>query len=260
MKKNGVTFCLAAVCLLLPYTKIQSQDPFYLKKSQEFHYLSAGLMVCAIGSYFFLNVPPADVQTLHRENVFGPDRFAIDLSCSGHASASDITRNGAIALPIFLAGSSIRWKTLYEDMVMYTESVLFLEGFTMFCKGVFRRPRPYAFRSTGPISVYGASSFFSGHTAAAFNGAVFAGTVFQKRYPDSPWVVPVWIIGLSMATTAAIFRVTSGNHFPTDVLAGAVVGSVTGWLIPHLHRQENRRFSLMLGNRIGIFYRFSGAQ
>lgn len=31
-------------------------------------------------------------------------------------------------------------------------------------------------------------------------------------------------------------RVCSGEHFPTDVLAGALVGASIGVLVPHLHR------------------------
>ena len=256
MKKCPVTLSMMIVCTLFLCMDIHAQESFQLRKSGEWRLLSGGLMACLIGGYFYLNVPPSDHQTIHEEDVFVLDRFAIDLSCTEHDLASDITEGFAIGLPVLLAGTSFKWKTIFEDMVMYSESVLFMQGITLFCKGVFRRPRPYAYRSAGSITVYGASSFISGHTAAAFNGAVFAGTVFQRRYPDSPWVVPVWIAGLSAATATAVFRVTSGSHFPTDVLTGAVVGSVTGWLIPHLHEMNNRRLTVLLGNRIGISYRF----
>jgi membrane-associated phospholipid phosphatase len=31
-------------------------------------------------------------------------------------------------------------------------------------------------------------------------------------------------------------RVRGGRHFPTDVLAGLLVGGTVGWLVPHLHQ------------------------
>ena len=195
MKKYHVTVLMMIVFMLFLCMNIHAQEPFHLRKSGEWHFLSGGLMACLIGGYFYLNVPPPDHQTINEKDVFVLDRFAIDLSCTGHDLASDITEGFAIGLPVLLAGTSFKWKTIFEDMVMYSESVLFMQGNTLFCKGVFRRPRPSAYRSAGPITVYGASSFISGHTAAAFNGAVCTGTVFQRRYPDSPWVVPVWIAG-----------------------------------------------------------------
>jgi membrane-associated phospholipid phosphatase len=41
---------------------------------------------------------------------------------------------------------------------------------------------------------------------------------------------------LSTAVVTGIFRVTSGNHFPTDVLAGALAGSIVGYTIVCLHK------------------------
>jgi membrane-associated phospholipid phosphatase len=83
---------------------------------------------------------------------------------------------------------------------------------------------------------------------------VFAAVVFQQRYPDSPWVVPIWVFGLATATTTAITRVTSGRHFPTDVLVGAAVGSLTGWLIPRLHKKDKQMkgITLVTGSKTGI--------
>jgi len=34
--------------------------------------------------------------------------------------------------------------------------------------------------------------------------------------------------------------VTSGNHFISDVVAGAAVGSAIGFLVPYLHRTKNQ--------------------
>jgi membrane-associated phospholipid phosphatase len=37
----------------------------------------------------------------------------------------------------------------------------------------------------------------------------------------------LWAGGTLLAAATGVFRVLSGNHFPTDVLAGAAVGSLT---------------------------------
>ena len=38
------------------------------------------------------------------------------------------------------------------------------------------------------------------------------------------------------AAAVGTLRVAAGRHFPTDVLAGAALGSLIGWLIPTVHR------------------------
>ena len=40
---------------------------------------------------------------------------------------------------------------------------------------------------------------------------------------------------LTMALATGVQRILSGNHFITDVLAGAAIGSFTGFLVPFLH-------------------------
>ena len=256
MKRWSIQIVLIYGLLIFPVSGIHAQKPFQLQKEREIQLLSGGILSCAIGGYFYLNVPPPDYKTLNRNDLFGLDRFAIDLYCQDHDLASDILSDFAIGFPVLIAATSFHGQTLFDDMVMYLESVLFMQGVILLCKGVFRRPRPYSYDSEGPLSISVASSFVSGHTASAFNGAVFAGSVFRKRYPDSPWITPVWIVGLTAATATAVLRVTSGKHFPTDVLAGAAVGSFTGWLIPRLHDNKSKRFSITLTDRIGILYQF----
>ncbi|MBI4542902.1 MAG: phosphatase PAP2 family protein, partial [Gemmatimonadetes bacterium] len=39
------------------------------------------------------------------------------------------------------------------------------------------------------------------------------------------------------ATSA--LRVVAGRHFPTDVVAGAVLGTLVGWTLPQVHRTQD---------------------
>ena len=41
-----------------------------------------------------------------------------------------------------------------------------------------------------------------------------------------------------MTVLTAYGRVQSGDHFPTDVIAGAMAGAGIGILVPHLHRSD----------------------
>jgi membrane-associated phospholipid phosphatase len=127
-----------------------------------------------------------------------------------------------------------------ENLAMYAETVLLEKGLTELVKGSAHRSRPYAYDSDVPLDVRrernAALSFWSGHTASAFACAMFAGYVYQERNPRSEYRVPIWIGGMSAAALTAVLRVRAGQHFPTDVIAGAAAGTFTGWLVPRLHR------------------------
>ena len=58
------------------------------------------------------------------------------------------------------------------------------------------------------------------------------------------FVMPIWVGGISLAAATGALRVRSGNHFPTDVIASAAVGSFIGWLVPSLHRTGNSNFAV----------------
>ena len=59
--------------------------------------------------------------------------------------------------------------------------------------------------------------------------------MFCQYFPDSPWKIPVISASYLLAATTAGLRLASGNHFFTDVLCGAVVGSAIGYLVPYVN-------------------------
>ena len=52
--------------------------------------------------------------------------------------------------------------------------------------------------------------------------------------------VAVWSVAAGIPAITAYLRVESGQHFPTDVLAGYAVGAFTGWIVPHLHKKKKK--------------------
>jgi len=223
---------LTGIC----YAQTPGQNIFQLQKKQELKIIGTGLALLAVGNWLYFHSSGPDPTTLKLENVWRPERFAVKLSNHKTAEFSDITGGFCLILPL-LTGLDTDFKQYQKDMLMYFESALVTQGIIELTKNSFKRPRPFAYRAEDDahLSRNAGRSFISGHTAAAFQGAVFAAGVFQKRHPDSPLVMPVWALAIASASATAVFRVTSGNHFPTDVLAGAAVGSLIGWLIPKLH-------------------------
>ncbi len=90
-------------------------------------------------------------------------------------------------------------------------------------KPVIDRARPFEVVdivrviTTRPLT----SSFPSGHAAAAVAGALATGRLFPAARPI------LW----TMAVLVAVSRVYVGVHWPSDVLAGALIGFLCGWFV-----------------------------
>ena len=113
-----------------------------------------------------------------------------------------------------------------------------------------KRPRPYevikASQNTEKqYDLDGHTSFPSGDTAT-----VFAIATVIMFFVSWPWAC----ILLAACTGIALLRVTAMAHYPSDVFAGAAVGSFAGWLAMQIERRwlplEPPRFNLSRGMAI----------
>lgn len=185
----------------------------------------------------FDGVPAYDGIKPELSSVSAFDRWAArPYSRTLHITGT-VTEAVAMAAPFLLAFTDKgEWGIL---AVMYAESVLWANGLKELAKTFVPRYRPYMYFNNPPTDKVEdgdfARSFPSGHTTMAFNGAVFTSYVFAKYFPASKFKIPVVAGSMTLALATAVQRVLSGNHFVTDVLAGAVLGSVTGFLVPFLH-------------------------
>ena len=134
------------------------------------------------------------------------------------------------------------WRAYVSDYLVIVE-LLALQGVMQeLVRHAMRRPRPYLYQvDTYPEerkfteAIY---SFYSGHTSSVFSVITALSYTFSLRHPDSPWRFAVWGSLLTLATAEPIFRVLSGDHFPTDVFIGAVIGTAFGLLVPAIHRRD----------------------
>ena len=79
-------------------------------------------------------------------------------------------------------------------------------------------------------------SFFSGHSAFAFTGAALICVHhFENDLLGAPWDTLSCVGGYAVAATTATFRVVSDVHYASDVLTGALLGTLVGYGVPLLH-------------------------
>lgn len=142
-----------------------------------------------------------------------------------------------------------------SDGVVVAQAVMFSEMTAVISNTSTRRPRPFMYGDDAPLAerMDGKSglSFFSGHTAASFAAVVVTARTLQKR-GDGGKAAVVAAIGLPTASVVALGRMLSGYHFPTDVLAGAGVGTAFGFLMPALHAERARLVPLASADLQGV--------
>lgn len=182
--------------------------------------------------------PPHCGLACDRADVFVLDRFAAGRFDPGWRTTSDVTiaatyglAVGTLVLDGGLEGAS--------DLVVVAESVLLSNAVGALVNLGARRPRPLAYGTTASederLRGNTSLSFFSGHTAGAFAAALSTYATLRRRHPDSALPYVALAVGVTAASFIGTTRVLAGDHFPTDVVAGALVGSALGLLVPALH-------------------------
>ena len=204
--------------------------------------------------------PPAPSGTA--SSLLGIDRFAITQTIDPHAAMySNIglyTAVGFAVLDPILSGFRDGTDALVVDAFMYAESASLALTVTDLTKIAVRRPRPIDYITCQP-EANGSTpagcnstdlglSFFSGHasTVAAIGAtATYLAFVRSPLHSPRPWIT----LGLATALTTfvSVERVRSGEHFPTDVIAGSMAGAAIGVLVPHLHKHKQEAPPVWVG-------------
>jgi membrane-associated phospholipid phosphatase len=113
-------------------------------------------------------------------------------------------------------------------------------GLSQLIKNSVNRPRPF---ETYPDILKkadgGSPSFPSGHTAAAFATA----TSLSLNYPTWKVIVPSFV----WAGAVGYSRMYLGVHYPSDVLAGALLGAGSAWLTFEINHWLQKKYTKNYG-------------
>jgi len=97
------------------------------------------------------------------------------------------------------------------------------------------------------------NAFFAGHVAVVATSTFFMAKVYNDYHPDSKFKYVLWGGAVLATGTMGYLRHIAGKHFPTDILVGTAVGTLSGILVPGLHKNKNNedrawRLSPAIGN------------
>ena len=186
-----------------------------------------------------------------KENHYDPADWKIDdipsmdyFFMQDYSKPLHIVGTGTMLLSLFTpamfaALPSEEWLTVGT---MYAETMLIANGIKEWLKLIVYRARPYMYFDGYPQDKVDEGdwncSFPSGHTTMAFTGAAFTTMLFCQYFPESKWKYAVAGTSFGIAALTGALRIASGNHFVSDVITGAIIGTVCGIAVPYFHTKQ----------------------
>jgi membrane-associated phospholipid phosphatase len=242
---------------------------------------ASGLLLCALGvpTLPAQVVAPTDTSRRHQTlftagdamlaagfvgltvAMFPADKYVARHLRDQSAPPNRFIDNGANAFELItVPGAFVIGPALYvygryadhpgiEDLGWHgTEAVLVGSGATAILKGVLGRARPYVTIDTNPrdfklgkgFSGEARTSFPSGHATAAFAAAAAVSSEVHRMWPQYTWyVAPVLYGG---ATLVGISRMYHDQHWASDIVLGAGVGTFSGLKVVRYSHQHPDNF------------------
>jgi membrane-associated phospholipid phosphatase len=143
-------------------------------------------------------------------------------------------------------------------------AVLISGGMTALVKGAVGRARPFA--APGDPDVFSPGrgftngslgSFPSGHTSAAFATATVLARELNAAHPGGRWLTNTLLFG--GATFVGFSRVYERQHWPSDVVAGAALGAITGYEVVAHARGDRSPIDRHLFSHVSVGPSWRGA-
>ena len=221
------------------------ESPYNFNWKRELVYSAGAGLVFAGGIVARYQTRPFTTAQVNALNRF--DNPGLDLSAIGKwnpkaATASDVFLYASLSIPVFMMIHPKARKDFLAVGFIYAEVALLTVGVTELAKNLVLRPRPYAYDSNVPMNVRTSKdarqSFFSGHASVTAALSFSSAKIFSD-YSDNPThKALVWTGAIILPAVTSYLRYEAGKHFPSDIIAGYLVGASIGYLIPWLHRRK----------------------
>jgi membrane-associated phospholipid phosphatase len=154
------------------------------------------------------------------------DNIMIDIQTTRTPQQTDVAlflsntyRYGCIGVPagLFVGGVLGHNEAMRQNALFVASSTALSSGLDFVLKRLIKRRRPFIQNiHITPVYRAGSTSFPSGHASATFSTA----TALAMAYPKWYVIAPAFI----WAGSVSYSRMYLGEHYPTDVAAGAALG------------------------------------
>ena len=269
MKKTIALFSLVFVCCFLHAqvdtlikpsdTVVQKTERFEFKPlntetfNGEVYRIKAGvdvpLTITGVGwsLYGFSKIYNKDTSTteqilaFNRNDVSRFNRTAIDQYSQSAFNTANIFFYGSMPLPLVLLFDKKIRPDLFKVLFLYIEAMGITGILYTSAAYIHDKYRPYAYnaaaldrRKRGGAK----NSFYAGHVALVGTSTFFIAKTYADYHPDSKIKWLLYTAASAATATTGYLRYKAGEHFPTDIILGAGLGTLTGILVPHFHKNK----------------------
>ncbi len=171
----------------------------------------------------------SELNTLRRINPNNPNNAVWN-------NLSSTSKYISVGVPVgyFVAGLIHDDKALKQNAAYTAASILLNTASTTLLKNVVKRERPYnTYTGIFPDKIESDYAFPSGHTSSAFATATSLAIATKKWYVAVPAFA--WSAGVGYS------RIYLGQHYPSDVIMGALVGSSSALICHWATKQLAKR-------------------
>ncbi len=228
------------------------ESPFAFHWPRETSLLAVGAAGQLIGQHRLSRMAPVRPGELDRNDLLPFDRWNAGTWNPRAAIASDVLVWGVGGAMLYAdlghaatgpATGVAAWRPFLEDALILAQAYTWNSAVNLNVRAARLHPRPFVYGTAAPeserVKNEAAGSFYSGHASAAFLGAVYVSLVYPRRHVGFEHTEWLWAGSLAAATGVAATRVAAGKHYPSDVVAGAAIGSLVAWGFVQLHLKEN---------------------
>lgn len=178
-----------------------------------------------------------DVQDIPRF-----DRWAADVYNEKAATTSDYLFYGSVPLPFLLLADKAIRKDAAKIGLLYLQAMSATGVLYTSSNMIFNRFRPYAYNPEASLGDRregnARNSFFAGHAALVGTATFFTAKVYADYHPESRFKYVLYGAAALATGATGYLRHRGGRHFPSDILVGTAVGTLSGILIPHWHKNK----------------------
>jgi membrane-associated phospholipid phosphatase len=174
---------------------------------------------------------PCDPATLP-----GVDRWALGPVSETGDVASDVLLFGVAGFTAFAGLHGLPTQQWHGNFAVFANAASWTSASTAWLKVLVRRKRPVLYTSgavTAASDPESQQSLPSLHASLAFTAATSYLVIARRQH--LPHRTRNSLLLYAGAVGVAALRVVAGEHFPTDVLTSAALGSGIGWLVPTIH-------------------------
>ena len=209
----------------------------------------------------------AEVLSKQKSNIPWFDRWAVHPYSHNIDQLSYVPFYVAVPLPLAFFGIDSRmrkdfWKLTY----LYGESMILTGALYTSAVHWAKRSRPLVYESKSPMeerrSSNSQNSFFAGHVALVGTSVFFIAQAYADYHPESKYKWAFYTGAGVITGLTAYWRNKAGEHFPSDIAVGTVVGVASGILTPILHRTKLMRNSKLtilpvssVGSGLAVLYK-----